>query len=475
MAQSEHRRAGLPDRDAPHLDALQAAAVDARQAEARSWAAMIAHQDAQERRFAAGGLTGPALAVARSTVAGDVARVLNCSERYAASALSTARQVRQDLPDTWSAFRRGLVERIAVTRIAEAAALLTADTGVTDLEVLAAFDAEASAAAARIPLSRLGPWMRRYIARAAPEAADRRARRSRADRWVRVTHDDDGMSLLEARLPTLTAAAIARRLSAVARSADSPVPHQDERGRALDGAQDPSDVPETRAGGDPRTLDQREADLLGAWLLSGRIDGVEVDAKIAVMIPEATLIGDSQAPGIAADGSFTVPAEDARRLALRGLSGGHDWYEARCRPRTVSGPASDGLGPTGTEADLLSVVSTGRAPSKRVRDALIFRDGTCRAPGCGVPAERCDLDHQIPHPEGPTAAHNLWALCRRHHRMKSHGYLTPPEPAPPPDEQAQESSSPQHAPRSMLPGRRHGAVDLLWAVPPHDRRSRRAS
>ncbi|WP_261623988.1 13E12 repeat family protein [Nesterenkonia marinintestina] len=372
MAQSEDRRAGLPDRNAPHLDALRAAAVEARRAEARSWSAMVAHQDAQERRFAADGLTGPALAVARSTVAGDVARVLNCSERFAASTLSTARQVRRDLPDTWCAFRRGLVERIAVTRIAEAAALLTADAGVTDLEVLAAFDAEASAAAARMPLSRLGPWMRRYIARAAPEAADRRARRSRADRWVRVTHDDDGMSLLEARLPTLTAAAIARRLSAVARSADSPVPHQDERGRALDGAQDPADVPETRADGDPRTLDQREADLLGAWLLSGRIDGVEVDAKIAVMIPEATLIGDSQAPGIAADGSFTVPAEDARRLALRGLTGGHDWYEARCRPRTVSGPASDGLGPTGTEVDLLSVVSTGRAPSKRVRDALIF-------------------------------------------------------------------------------------------------------
>jgi hypothetical protein len=49
------------------------------------------------------------------------------------------------------------------------------------------------------------------------------------------------------------------------------------------------------------------------------------------------------------------------------------------------------------------------------------RDKTCRVPGCRQPARRCDLDHLIPFPEGPTSASNLNALCRRHHRLKGEG------------------------------------------------------
>ncbi|MDR8018332.1 HNH endonuclease signature motif containing protein [Nesterenkonia aerolata] len=531
MTQADEGLAGntVPDPDSPHLEALNAATVERRRAEARGWAAMLAHQDQREREFAVEGLSGEALSVARSTVPGEIARVLNCSERHAAVCLSTARQVRRDLPTTWTAFCRGLLERAAVSRIAETADHLAAAAGASQPDVLEAFDAAAAEAAVGMTLPRLGPWLKRYLARLSPEAAEHRAQQARADRWVRVTHGDDGMSLLEAHLPTLTAAAIARRLSAVARSTDSPIPHQDERGRRLDGAEEPPDhsddsvltrssagpahnpgneasadpegtVPgpsQSRAGGDPRTLAQREADLFGAWLLSGRIDGVEVDAKIAVMIPEATLRGESEAPGLAADGSYTFSAQEARRLAAGGLTGRggrHDWYEARFRPVPHTGPNTepsirpidpgtasagpgvigDGLGPSGMEADLLSVVSTGRSPSKRLRDALIFRDGTCRAPGCTVPAERCDLDHQTPYPAGATTADNLWALCRRHHRMKSHGYLSPP--APPPDAASRMNMTPgtntapntDHMPE--LTPRRH-TVDLLWAVTPHRRRA----
>ncbi|MFQ6173279.1 HNH endonuclease signature motif containing protein, partial [Oryzobacter sp. R7] len=46
------------------------------------------------------------------------------------------------------------------------------------------------------------------------------------------------------------------------------------------------------------------------------------------------------------------------------------------------------------------------------------RDGRCRFPGCSVAARSCDLDHVRPWPAGPTAADNLAALCRRHHRIK---------------------------------------------------------
>jgi hypothetical protein len=36
-----------------------------------------------------------------------------------------------------------------------------------------------------------------------------------------------------------------------------------------------------------------------------------------------------------------------------------------------------------------------------------------------------DLDHEIPHPRGPTAGSNLRALCRRHHRMKTYDIAEP--------------------------------------------------
>ena len=48
------------------------------------------------------------------------------------------------------------------------------------------------------------------------------------------------------------------------------------------------------------------------------------------------------------------------------------------------------------------------------------RDGTCRYPGCATAAGRCDLDHLIAYPHGPTTAWNLQSLCRAHHGFKHH-------------------------------------------------------
>lgn len=52
------------------------------------------------------------------------------------------------------------------------------------------------------------------------------------------------------------------------------------------------------------------------------------------------------------------------------------------------------------------------------------RDGTCRAPGCQVSAEECDLDHVIEYDlGGVTTASNLQCLCRKHHNQKSDGRI----------------------------------------------------
>ncbi len=60
-------------------------------------------------------------------------------------------------------------------------------------------------------------------------------------------------------------------------------------------------------------------------------------------------------------------------------------------------------------------------PSPVLADHIRTRDGTCRFPGCRQPARNADLDHTVPHADGgPTTPGNLGALCRHHHRLKTH-------------------------------------------------------
>ncbi len=59
------------------------------------------------------------------------------------------------------------------------------------------------------------------------------------------------------------------------------------------------------------------------------------------------------------------------------------------------------------------------APTVEIADTVNARDPVCTFPGCGVPAGRCDLDHVVPHPRGPTAVHNLSPRSRRCHRLKT--------------------------------------------------------
>ncbi|MFI8694551.1 HNH endonuclease [Dietzia maris] len=64
-------------------------------------------------------------------------------------------------------------------------------------------------------------------------------------------------------------------------------------------------------------------------------------------------------------------------------------------------------------------------PSAQLARRIRLRDGTCRHPGCAIPAEACDLDHVVPfdHADprrgGHTIEANLAAMCRRHHRFKT--------------------------------------------------------
>jgi hypothetical protein len=69
--------------------------------------------------------------------------------------------------------------------------------------------------------------------------------------------------------------------------------------------------------------------------------------------------------------------------------------------------------------------SAGYQPSPTLVEAVELRDRTCVFPWCHRPARSCDKDHIIPWDEGgATSSDNLAALCRRHHRLKTHGGWT---------------------------------------------------
>ena len=71
---------------------------------------------------------------------------------------------------------------------------------------------------------------------------------------------------------------------------------------------------------------------------------------------------------------------------------------------------------------LLDVGATTYHPGRHLARTVRKRDLHCRFPGCASAARFCDLDHVIPFPLGPTTLANLAALCRRHHRLKTHGH-----------------------------------------------------
>ncbi|SPM31212.1 HNH endonuclease signature motif containing protein [Mycobacterium terramassiliense] len=184
---------------------------------------------------------------------------------------------------------------------------------------------------------------------------------------------------------------------------------------------------------DPRTLDQRRADALGA-LAAGSEHlacgcgnagcGAGVDPRAAAVVVH-----------VVADAS----ALDARPDP-------HTSGERKSRPITPEMTLAEALAPdpephlTGGGTLPASMVAElirdgakvqplqhpadapaepGYRPSAQLERFIRCRDMTCRFPGCDRPAEFADIDHTIAYPLGPTHASNLKCLCRKHHLLKT--------------------------------------------------------
>ena len=131
--------------------------------------------------------------------------------------------------------------------------------------------------------------------------------------------------------------------------------------------------------------------------------------EVRVTIAWDVLAGFSDRPG-ELEGHGPIPADAARRLAGDPKA----WWR-----RLLTDPV------TGTAAHL---DARRYRPPAQMADFVRSRDMTCAAPGCRVPASRCDLDHVAPFEHhrpgggtGPTRADKLKPACRRHHLIKTHG------------------------------------------------------
>src|SRR4051812_42451030 len=196
--------------------------------------------------------------------------------------LSQTRIVRDRLPKTWRAFVAGRIDAYRVSLIGAAAHKLSDD----DLSFIE-LDYKLADFAATHTGSQLRAKLNRFIARIEPDHAAARARDEHARRGVWVTHGDDGMSDLNARLSTIDAVRIMQTLTTCA------------KGEAADG----------------RPSDAICADVFVDQMLPPA-DGTRAGgAVIGVTTPVTTLAGLDEQPGVSFDGQFPLPADLVRDLA----------------------------------------------------------------------------------------------------------------------------------------------------------------
>ena len=191
-------------------------------------------------------------------------------------------------------------------------------------------------------------------------------------------------------------------------------------------------------------------------------------ALINLTIPAGTILGWSTAPGEAGSWGLLDPGDTRRLLQAASLHprtrwcftllapdgtaaahgcarGSHPWIPPPdSGQRNRDGPDTRQAAALATLLRDLNLTFTPIAkgscdhtnaenrytPSRKLGHLIRARTATCPAPGCGAHAYHNDLDHTVPHPDGPTDECNIAPPCRRHHRVKqAPGWkLQQPEP-----------------------------------------------
>jgi hypothetical protein len=355
-------------------------------------------------------------------VAAEVAAVQSITAGMAGGLMHHAICLRERLPQVAAVFATGVIDYRTV-RMIVARTLLAVDP-----EVMAAIDSEIAATVCGwgpMSANKMQRAVDAIVIRHDPEA-QRRTDAVARGRHVDIAHDR-GTSYVSGQLHQTDATVLDRRLTALAH---------------------------TVCEGDPRTVEQRRADALGALAAghtvlvcacgSSGCSAADNDCAPAVVIhvvAEAAALESAESTEVHGERPEDDTFEEitSRERLVEVIT------EAFCpkAPRPAVPGAIPGFGfvvggtavPTKVLADLAArgiaelrpVIHPGDSPPEpRYRPSVALatfvrcRDLTCRFPGCECPADLCDIDHTIPYDlGGPTHASNLKALCRKHHLLKT--------------------------------------------------------
>ncbi|SDN02088.1 DUF222 domain-containing protein [Allokutzneria albata] len=212
---------------------------------------------------------------------------------------------------------------------------------------------------------------RQLVLKLNPEAGQERHAEKSRQRKVEKTNLDDGMCVLRVLLTSVSGALVWDRIDRLARSAAVP--------------------------GDPRTLDQKRADVALDLLLGKATSAPQGRPDVQVTVPLSTLMGLNDDPGALA-GYGPIPASVAREIAAGGT-----WK------RILTDPA------TGIALDR---GRTEYEPSEALKEFVKVRDGICSAIGCNQPASKCVIDHCKPADGTELSASDIKPTCTYHLRMR---------------------------------------------------------
>jgi len=310
----------------------------------------------------------------------DISTALRLAPTTAQSRIDVARTLVNHLPNTCSALATGEISPAHATVIAKETAAAIRD-GLPESAIFEIEQRAIAHAEFHTP-GQVANQVRTSIARISPETFEEVVARARDTRRVSCYTESDGISTIVAILPAADAQIVMNSIESFIRAANT----------------DPKS--------DPRNADMKRADALTAIAsayLSSASDTVTPHRRpisVNVTIDLPTLLGLAENPGQLA-GYGAIPASVARELAADGK-----WKRFITDPQT---------------GNLLDYGRESYEPPQALVDFLIARDRTCRFPGCRRSAALSDIDHaQSWEAGGRTSPDNLGALCRRHHRLKTH-------------------------------------------------------
>ena len=314
----------------------------------------------------------------------DISTALRLAPTTAQSRIDVARTLVNHLPNTCSALATGEISPAHATVIAKETAAAIRD-GLPESAIFEIEQRAIAHAEFHTP-GQVANQVRTSIARISPETFEETVARARDTRKVSCYTESDGISTIVAILPAADAQVVMNSIESFIRANSS------ENGSEF----------ET----DSRSADMKRADALTAIASAYLANASQIvtphrrPISVNVTIDLPTLLGLAENPGQLA-GYGAIPASVARELAADGK-----WKRFITDPQT---------------GNLLDYGRESYEPPQALIDFLIARDRTCRFPGCRRSAALSDIDHaQSWESGGRTSPENLGALCRRHHRLKTH-------------------------------------------------------